>query len=78
MNKPLTMRYPNHCDKCQPLGQFQKYDIYWCDQGVLSTIFIRYGESRIDYTRGIYAANIPVFKVAKAMAESAGLIPREG
>jgi hypothetical protein len=39
----LVMRHPHDCEKCSPLGQYNDYDLYYCDQSGRPTVIARYG-----------------------------------
>jgi len=79
--KPLVMRYQHDCSECKPLGQYQNYDLYFCDKGG-ATIIARYGESETEYTSGLRLAETspplkitsPPLKITKLMAVEAGFL----
>ncbi len=46
------MKYQHDCDKCTPLGEYEEYDLYHCEQGGLPTVVARYGDDGPDYISG--------------------------
>jgi hypothetical protein len=47
-------RFIHDCENCLFVGQFQEYDLYFCDQGGFSpTVIARYGSDGPEYTSGI-------------------------
>lgn len=68
----LKMRYKHDCDKCKPLGQFDEYDLYFCNQGGrISTVIARDGDEESDYISGLHV-NLFQLKIAQAMAIELG------
>ena len=66
-----TTRFTHDCDHCKPLGQFMKYDLYYCDKG-FDTIIARFGDEGWEYISGIDHTIEPAIKVAKLMAQLEG------
>jgi hypothetical protein len=74
-NKP---RYRHDCEDCKPLGQFEQYDLYFCEQGFngqLNTVIARFSDRGADYISGLcFADQIPAIGEAKKRAEAQGYI----
>lgn len=50
----MVPRYVHDCDSCIYLGQYKKYDLYYCSGEY--TIVCRYSDEGPDYTSGIVFA----------------------
>lgn len=58
-------RYTHDCEKCMYLGNFEKYDLYWCMQGVnIPTVIARYGDEGSEYTSG-WEIDVPPLNEAR-------------
>ena len=69
------MRYKHDCDKCKQLGEFGKYDLYFCDQGGDQTVISRYGDDAHEYDSGLFLAPfIDYLAEAKRRAIEAGYL----
>ena len=75
----MTARFTHDCDQCKPLGQFMKYDLYYCDgcSGREETVVARFGDEGWAYISGIDHTIEPAIRMAKLMAVEAGYIKRE-
>jgi len=69
-------RYEHDCANCIPLGEFEEYDLYFCDQGgVAPTVIARYGPYG-DYHSGLYfGTTLPFIREAIRRAQDKGLLP---
>lgn len=45
-------KYKHDCDKCTYLGDFDNYDLYYCD-GIIPTVVARYGNEPPSYYSGL-------------------------
>jgi hypothetical protein len=71
----LVMRYTHDCDICIPLGQYQKNDLYYCNQHGMPTVIARFGNGGAEYTSGMGFAEIdPRLSIALLMAKAMGLV----
>ena len=48
----MKTRYKHDCFKCEYLGQYGEYDLYYCDKGI-QTFIARYGDGGCDYVSGM-------------------------
>ena len=72
----LVMRHPHDCEKCSPLGQYNDYDLYYCDQGGWPTVIARYGIDG-EYRSGLEFGKTgvdPILSLAYKMAVMNGHI----
>ena len=69
------MRYEHDCANCKPLGEFDEFDLYFCEQGgVGPTVIARFGPDG-DYFSGMcFADAMPELGEAKRRAIAAGLL----
>jgi hypothetical protein len=71
MNLPETMttaRFCHDCTQCQPLGRFQEYDLYFCNQGGFGpTVIARWGDAGHEYTSGLHSQS-PALQEAEVRA----------
>lgn len=67
----MTGRYVHGCSKCVFLGQYDKYDLYFCT-GTETTLVCRFGNDGSDYASGMVFALVddpePAFKTALELA----------
>jgi len=51
----MEPRYIHDCDACIFLGQYKKYDLYFCGKGSLvsTTVILRYSDEGGDYHSGL-------------------------
>ena len=69
------MRYKHDCRACYSLGQYEEYDLYFCDQISIPTVIARYGDDGPDYVSGLeFAETIDPLGVAYERARSMRLI----
>ncbi len=67
------MRYEHDCSACQPLGEHEEFDLYFCSAHH-PTVIARFGEGPRYYS-GLGAADrIPSLGEARERAVQAGLI----
>jgi hypothetical protein len=69
-------RYEHECEGCIYLGQWNKFDLYYCPQGGrLPTVLARYGDRGEEYNSGLaLAENMPQLGEARRRAIAAGLL----
>lgn len=72
-NEHLVIRYQHDCENCKPMGQFQEYDLYFCDSPDI-TVVARYGDIGYEYNSGLHLTGIPAIKVAVTIAKAVGYI----
>lgn len=48
----MEKRFKHDCDICVFLGQFNEYDLYFCDAG-FATVIARYGDDGPEYMSGM-------------------------
>lgn len=68
-----TPQFEHDCDSCTYLGQFEGYDLYFCQQGTLPTVIARFGNDGHEYLSGMPVAYHPPLSVAKHLAILMGL-----
>ncbi len=64
MDKP---RYTHDCSTCTFLGQYNKYDLYYCKQSdIIPTLITRYSDSHNGYNSGLLfgISDVPQFQEA--------------
>ena len=68
------MRHEHDCEKCKILGEFQEFDLYFCEQQIGgATVIARFGPDG-DYSSGMcFADSMPELGEAKRRAIAAGL-----
>jgi len=71
----IKRHYTHDCNNCKPLGKFQEYELYFCDQGGnLPTVIARYGNEIWEYKSGLaFATGGPLLE-AKNRAIAQGLL----
>jgi hypothetical protein len=62
-----TKRFTHDCDNCEFLGQFNEYDLYYCEDAFEPTVVARYGDDGPEYTSGIHSSN-PALVEARSRA----------
>ena len=72
-------RYEHDCSSCYFLGQYEEYDLYYCDQTFLNfpTVIARFGDDGPDYTSGLALATQPPLSEAKRRAIQMGLLKQD-
>lgn len=57
----LAARYQHDCSRCLYLGQFEEYDLYYCEQVIGGqTVLARYGNEGSEYLSGIHSTLEPL------------------
>ena len=46
-------RYEHDCSNCTYLGQYEEYDLYYCEQMGWPTVICRYGSDGPEYNSGM-------------------------
>ena len=61
------MRYQHDCDQCKPLGEFNEFDLYFCDSqlGNIPTVIARYGDSGEQNFSGIGSSSPQLVEAEK-------------
>ena len=69
------MRYEHDCEKCKPLGEFQEFDLYFCEQALGGKTVIARSGPEGEYVSGMsFADSMPELGEAKRRAIAAGLL----
>jgi hypothetical protein len=67
-------RFTHDCDHCVYLGRWRGQDTYWCPQGGMSTIVLRWGHAGPEYESGTHlAGGLPNVLRYRALVAEAGL-----
>jgi len=71
-------RFSHSCSCCTYLGQWNEYDLYFCENCcIVPSVVARWGSDRADYVSGLDDATqcvTPHLREAKRRAEAMGLI----
>lgn len=69
-------RHEHDCSKCKPLGEFEEFDLYYCDQDALKlpTVIARFGIDGDYYSGIIFVDHNPALAEAKKRAIDAGYL----
>ena len=58
------MKYEHNCHFCKYLGEFKKYDLYYCNENInphkitnYQTVLARFGDGKQDFYYGLHQAN---------------------
>lgn len=73
-------RFKHDCDSCKFLGNYEDYDLYFCEQGGDPTIVARYGNKGEQYQSGMSFARYDGLKhlyVGKLIAIDKGYLEKE-
>lgn len=76
MIKYKNAKFIHDCDNCVFLGQYEEYDLYFCNNNN-PTVIARYGDNGEDYTSGLSFAKPDISKPlyeAKLKAIKMGLL----
>lgn len=71
------MRFKHDCTACQPLGEFNEFDLYYCQQNpkAMATVVARYGSKGSEYHSGLhFIDSMPELAEAFKRAQEAGLV----
>jgi hypothetical protein len=61
-------RFVNICEQCIFLGQFEEYDLYFCDQnGAGYTVLARWSDESQDYTSGLGSRLKPLVEAERRL-----------
>jgi hypothetical protein len=73
------MRFKHDCSACKPLGEFNEFDLYYCQQDPnrMATVLARFGNKGLEYTSGLHFVEVkPELAEAFRRAKEAGLVNR--
>lgn len=70
------MRYTHDCDNCKPLGEYARYDLYFCPSThAIPTLVARFSSDGPDYISGLeFRHTIPCIGEAYRRAVKQNLI----